>query len=991
MVARSTRQAMTLEDHQPCPRCGSELADSDTHGLCARCVVAELLDPDDAPAPEPLGEFGNYEILSKIAAGGMGVVYRAKQKGLDRIVALKLIPEGRLAGDKDIERFLLEARAAAELEHPNIVPIYEVGEADGQPFFTMRFVDSGDLSDWIDAIHSSGKEVEFRENLTLAVRMMVKIARAIEYAHSRNIIHRDLKPPNILVDHHGEPQITDFGIAKRLGSNDHLTLTGQALGSPAFMAPEQSSGGEPGPTTDVYGLGVILYQMLSGELPFSGKTPLEVIKQAAEVPPKRLRDHNRQIDEELEIICLKCLEKLPEDRFESAATLADDLSRWLAGEPILARPLPQRKRVTRWASRNRTKVTVGTSISLLLVVAAVYISLLRHQEGQQRSELYTTHIRLAADEIAAKELNWRQSAESKLAAAADYLPTDSKPIEWKLLSGQIKPPVVSSGSIPQSDISGIAVAQVNPLYLSVVTHTGTLSAWAIDDVRRLREQDFPVQEPMPYYNGGGETLLVRNSSGDLKTVGEKTLPDLPFESPFVTHTGSAFASTEGTAGSKIVGKIVSRSGKPTAFEVALPKAIQSLAIDGQKFLAFACYDHVEVWDVAEEPPKREAWVNHHFGTTLALDFASNGLRFATGTVDGTVRVWQTRTGNLEGTFRLGTDGVAAVAFVEQQGTILQQSLVAMSHDGNFKVWDLLKRVELVHPILNFSPPLALSADSQYLVGSRSTDGPLGIANFRKQGLPLQELSVQGEPLAVGFAGGNIQAFVKTKEGLILAKLSPDGGDPDIVHSFSNTDEKVGSVSLGPDGKYALVLVDDLLRTIDCDNGETLSELAGFNREDQILAVSADFVAIGSRDSLVRLFSYPANEAHDVAGRTNATHAAFSADGTRLALVHENSVSTFSFNNETWKKHDTHSDCQHPGPVAWSSDNQTLIIGDLGSLELIFFGAVSGDRLYPLETRGDWKQVTCTRDGRHIVAATSDKVFVISVPMSDDATVRSKPK
>lgn len=981
---------MESEDHHPCPRCGSELAADDTHGLCARCVVAELFAPDEAPDDAPLGEFGNYEILGKIAAGGMGVVYRARQKGLNRIVALKLIPEGRLAGENDINRFLFEARAAAELEHPNIAPIYEVGEAEGQPFFTMRFVDGGNLSDWIEDLHAPGKGLVVRENLTHAVRMMVKIARAIAYAHGRGIIHRDLKPPNILVDHHGEPQITDFGIAKRLGANEHLTLTGQALGSPAFMAPEQSTGGDPGPTTDVYALGVVLYQMLSGELPFQAETPLELIKQASQDAPKKLRAHNRLVDEELETICLKCLEKEPSDRFETAAALADDLSRWLAGEPILARPLPRAKRFARWANRNRGKVTVATSLVMLLLASTIYLTALRDQGRDQRSELYATHMGLAADKIAAKGANWRQSAAAELAAAASFLPDQSKPIEWKLLSGQVQPPLLLSGEIPQMGISGIAIAREKPLYLSVVTEKGTLSVWAVENVRNLRNRAFPVQEPMPFYNGGGETLLVRNNTGELETVGNKTPPDIPLDAPFLAQSGLGFASTEGTSGSKITGKVLASSGKPIFFEIPLPEAIQSLAIDGKKYLAFVTDGHFEVWDVTKSPPQREKWIDHHYGTTPALDFSSNGKHLATGTDDGTVRIWNTLTGKLEGTFSLGSSDIAAVAFIEPNATDPEQALIAISRDGNFKVWNLLGQADLDPAIMSLSPPLALSADAQFLMGSRAPRATMAVVNLRRSGLPLQELSPEGELLAVAYGETQITAFLQTAESIVLANVFPDGRETQIVRNFPNTDAKESSLAISPNGRNALILADSLLNTVDCFTGDILLERA-VSINDRILALSDDTAAIGSRESSVRLLSVTSDEEFDLEAPPGASHAAFSIDGTRLAIAHKDSISTFIFDNTRWRKLDTVYDCETPGPLAWSIDHQTMIAADSVSRKLTFFETNTGRQLYPLEVLGDWKQVTCTEDGLRVIAATSNKVFVISVPVIDDASVSSKPK
>ncbi|MCB1094475.1 MAG: protein kinase [Verrucomicrobiae bacterium] len=946
-----------------------------------------MLSPDeriDDDIGEALGEVGNYEILNRIAAGGMGVVYRARQKGLDRVVALKLIPEGRLASENDIKRFLFEARAAAELEHPNIAPIYEVGEDHGQPFFAMRYIDGGDLCDWIDAIHSAEGSAGFRDNLAASARMMVKIARAVEYAHGRNIIHRDLKPQNILVDQRGEPQITDFGIAKKMGSDEHLTLGGQALGSPAYMAPEQLSGRELAPTSDVYSLGIVFYQMLCGELPFQGDTPLEVIKQTSEASPRRLRDRNRQIDEELETVCLKCLEKEPADRFESAEALADDLSRWLAGEPVRARPLPRTKRIVRWANRHRIRVASAVAVMVALALGAGVLFSFQFREATRNSELYATHIRIAADRIREQSADWRQTANSELTAAARSLPGLSRPIEWRLLFGKITPPVVATGKISESGITGIAIAREDPLYLAVATRTGILSVWATDNIRKLREQNFAVNDTPRYYNGDGETLLIRDQSGKLKVVGGKREIELHTESSFMARSDLAYAMSDGATGSKIRGEVPNQSGDLTRFEVSLTQDMEALAIGGRKFVAFASGTHCEIWNVAKDPAVRETWIDHDFGKTVAIDFSSNGMRIATGTADGTVRIWGTRTGKLECTFSLGTAYLAAVAFVEPTRSIPMQWLAAVGENGEFKVWDLLRTTAAYHPISDLALPMVLSSDSHFLIGSRPKDNGIGIVDLSARGFPVKEASLQGTSLAIGIADTEIVTLAKSNEGFALMSTTVNGGNTAVIKQYPIT-ETIESAVVNPDGRLALIDAGSRLRVIDCATGNTLFEKSEPGEKVRLLAVSNNALAFGSRQSLMRMVNLPDLSETTLENSFNPIHAAFSHDGKRIAVASDNRLATFSLQNGSWKIDSTVFDGSDFGPIAWSADNRTLITASTRSRKLLFFAAETGHALYPLDVLGDWKQVTCSQDGRHIIAATADKVFVISVPMYEDSS------
>jgi hypothetical protein len=318
-----------------------------------------------AATPGRVHYFGDYELVRELARGGMGVVYEARQVSLNRRVAIKMILSAHLASEADVRRFYLEAKSAANLDHPNIVPIYEVGEHEGQHYFSMKLIKGSNLADRIGA---------FTGDPEAAARLMATVARAVEVAHRKGIVHRDLKPANIRLDEAAQPHVSDFGLAKELGSGDGLTKSGAVMGTPSYMSPEQAEAtrGLIGPATDVYALGAILYELLTGRPPFRADTPLDTLIQVIESQPVHPRALNAQVPRDLETICLKCLDKTPSKRFRSAQELAEELERFLAGERILSssRRL-EPVRMARWT-------VLGTLLGAVVVVGLGAVGWPRH-------------------------------------------------------------------------------------------------------------------------------------------------------------------------------------------------------------------------------------------------------------------------------------------------------------------------------------------------------------------------------------------------------------------------------------------------------------------------------------------------------------------------------------------------------------------------------------------------------------------------------------
>ena len=375
-----------------CPKCGGEIPADAPEGGCPGCLLesglglfadasvagvdlsavasAKADDPGRPASPMPattrfaemLGELGDYELLEEIGRGGQGVVFRARQKSLNRIVALKVISLGQWASTAHLKRFRREAEAAASLDHPSIVPIYEVGERDGSCYFSMKFVEGGQLDEVVRR-----KPMSIRQ----AAELIAKVARTVHYAHEHGIVHRDIKPGNLLLDVKGEPHLTDFGLARLVETESAMTRTMEVLGTPSYMAPEQAVGNNAQFTsaTDVYGLGAVLYQLLTDHPPFAGGTTFETIKLVLDTEPQQPRLWNRKIDRELSTICLKCLEKDQKRRYPSALALAEDLEHWLRHEPIHAKRSGFFTHARKWVHRNPTSALLVAS--LIALAAAI--------------------------------------------------------------------------------------------------------------------------------------------------------------------------------------------------------------------------------------------------------------------------------------------------------------------------------------------------------------------------------------------------------------------------------------------------------------------------------------------------------------------------------------------------------------------------------------------------------------------------------------------
>lgn len=429
-----------------CVSCHGVLEADDANGLCAACLQRSLLFGDLDEVESLGGDLGDYEILSEIARGGMGVVFKARSRRLKRIVALKLVHVTTASRASMRQRFLFEAEIAAGLDHPNIVPVYEFGESDGRPWFSMKLVEGGSLEARL-AEYVVPPDARDPARCRRVAELMSTVARAVQYAHDHGVLHRDLKPSNILVDESGVPHVTDFGLAKRLDGGGTMTLPEVVLGTPAYMAPEvaRSGASAAGVRSDLYSLGAVLHHLLSGRPPFAAKSTLELIREVAESRQPTASKLGRHVDRDLAIICSKCLENPEQRRYATASDLADDLDRYLRGEPIHARAITWVEQGWHWC-RMRPVMTmlVGFLMLALGIGAAGILSQWQRAEDNLRKSEVSELLAVAAERKSGENAYFAQIAEAMsarekgdLGRAARLLAMQGSGqgrFEWRLLS-----------------------------------------------------------------------------------------------------------------------------------------------------------------------------------------------------------------------------------------------------------------------------------------------------------------------------------------------------------------------------------------------------------------------------------------------------------------------------------------------------------------------------------------------------------------------------
>jgi WD40 repeat protein/tRNA A-37 threonylcarbamoyl transferase component Bud32 len=748
----SKKQEHIPPPHVPTPPPGLNQAASlapQGKGDVGNGTEAATLAPGEAPARSPrvtVRYFGDYELLEEIARGGMGVVYKARQVSLNRLVAVKMILAGQLASATDVHRFRTEAEAAANLKHPNIIALHEVGQHEGQHYFSMDYVAGTSLA---------GKVRENPLPAKQAARYIAIIAKAIHFAHQHGTLHRDLKPSNVLVDAADQLHVTDFGLAKRIEADGKLTGNGQVLGTPGYMPPEQAAAnrGPVGPVSDVYALGATLYELVTGRPPFQAATPLDTLLQVLEAEPVSPRLLNPKIDRDVETICLKCLQKEPGRRYPTALALADDLQRYLEGQPIHARPIGNLQRFGRWCRRNPLAAALTGAVVCSLLAGAGIAGYFAVQASAGEQKALDSARRASANEQEAKDHANRAKRESRrakkqaerarkaglLARRRLYI-SDMRLCQhaWnqaridlllELLEGQ--QPEHTGGK----DLRGFEWYYWHRLCHAELRAFKGLSPgrWTVafsPDGRQLaaarggweevkiwdavtgqelvvRKSDRgmvaapPAAMPIAFAPDGKRLFWVRDT-GDLtvwdaiagkqiRSTGERANFHEVALSPNGQRLAAAFLPTSGKGPLRIWD--VTGGRKP--FTIKCPEvATLAFSPDGRRLATIdanrpdgSWYRMVRIWDVSTG--RQLLALEAHTGLVMQWVFSPDGKRLASAG-DRTIKVWDTDTGREQLALKGHTDDIWSVAF-RPDGRLLASA----GGDQTVRVWDALTGKEVL--------------------------------------------------------------------------------------------------------------------------------------------------------------------------------------------------------------------------------------------------------------------------------------------------------
>jgi eukaryotic-like serine/threonine-protein kinase len=726
-----------------CIECGVALPDTAAGGLCSLCALRGALAWPGGEAegrrrkarsgeqsPEDRGQaivsderaFGDYQLVEKVAEGGMGVVYRARQLSLNRIVAVKVIQPGRVGSAEMVLRFRAEAEAAASLHHPNIVPIHETGECEGQHYFSMDYIEGQNLAEAV----REGPLPSAR-----AAQLVAKIAVAVDYAHQHKILHRDLKPSNVILDEAGEPRVTDFGLARQLGGDSTLTLTGQVFGSPAFIPPEQASGRRAavGVCSDVYGLGAILYYLLTARPPFVGETIETTLAQVLEQEPVSPRLLNASVPRDLETICLKCLEKEPSRRYASAQAVAEELGRFLDKKPILARPVGLAGKVGRWCRR---KPALAAAMGAVVLVATVgFVGILTQWRRAAASELlarqnaYASDMNLAQRALEADEVGLAVSLLNKHRPSSKSA-TDLRRWEWRYLWQLCQPDMSFSLRRDSAPVGQVTISQ-NRKVMAVENGSDKVALWDLTTQQQMTGLPGSTSIRRLALSSTGDRLAVStdNEQGD-PTVevwdvhAGKLIRTLSPPSPVISLAFSPDGQLLATLNDQGTAEVSEwESNRSITNLTAAPfrrggTGVVVFSPDGNRLAIGADYGWLRVVNLQRRAV--QTIETQTIDGVSALTFSPNSQVLAAGFAytSGTVGLWDSDSGVTRGPLTNATAYVRALAF-----TLDGRRLAAASVDGTIRIWSVARRAEerrlRGHPAEGLA--LAFRADGRTLLSA----------------------------------------------------------------------------------------------------------------------------------------------------------------------------------------------------------------------------------------------------------------------------------
>ncbi len=813
--------------------------------------------------------FGDYALERVLGEGGMGIVYKARQLSLNRPVAVKMIKAARFASTDDLRRFRNEAEAVARLDHPNIVPIFEVGQFEDQHYFSMKLIAGEGLDQRLE---------EYASQPRRAAGLMAPMAAAIHHAHQRGILHRDLKPANVLIDPEGQPHVTDFGLAKQVEGDSELTQTGAVLGTPAYMAPEQTSAKKGAVTTatDVYGLGTILYAMMTGRAPFGGTTVLEILDQVRQRSPDPPRSLNPRVPRDLEVICLKCLEKEPRRRYASADAMAEDLKRYLAGEPIAARPVGSAARFGMWCRRNPALAAAAG----LLVAALVAVALLSLLSADRQARLAAAETRRADEQTrhagdearAAARLEAALGESNRRLAALNF---ERGQVAFE--RGEIGPGLLwMVESLKKADDArDPAWKQVALANLAARAHRFPRLEGSFTLDRAARQTLFSPDGRL--MATGYETTIVR--LWDLHS-------DLAQGQPIVHRGGvdsMAFSPDSRILFTGSEDKTArfseSQSGKSIPPVLDHPAPVDAVAFSPDGKIALTCSQDgtMRLWDAAKGFTLARSF-GHPSGVVTA-SFSPDGRTILTGHRDGTARLWDVGTGARIATPMVHQDLVFEASFSRDGKTVLTGS-----NDRTARVWDAASGRPLVQPLRHQDAfyAVALSPDGKtILTGCRDKRARLwNAATGQAVGKPMAH---QGWVLAVAFSPDGKTAATGSLDRTARFWDSTTGEPigPAMTHEGA-----VDVVAFSPDGRTLITSSRDrAVRRWQAPAGEATGPSVMRTGRVLALAFSPDSrtIVIGGHDRTCRLWDAdalrPIGKPIEHQGSVGAV--AFSPDGTRI--------------------------------------------------------------------------------------------------------------
>jgi WD40 repeat protein len=902
--------------------------------------------------------FGDYELLEEIARGGMGVVFKARQVSLNRVVALKMILAGHLASPADVLRFQTEAEMGARLDHPHIVPIYEVGEHEGQHYFSMKLMEGGSLAEQI----SSGRwQMDNHDRQRQAAQLIATIARTVEHAHQRGLLHRDLKPGNILFDLEGRAYVSDFGLCKHVppaamagepAPVASLTVSNMVIGTPSYMAPEQAASRRTVTTAaDVYGLGAILYELLTGKVPFRADTVLETLHQVTNIEPPRPRSLNPTIDRDLETIALKCLDKEPRNRFDSAAALAEDLERWLGGEPIRARPAGVVERAVKWTKRRPASAALCALVAALLVAgvgalvwmgqaaeAAERAARLRAEKEAEDRRAETARadqeardkrqlaIRLYFKNIALARLEFADNNHGRANELLEECDVGLRGWEWHFLDRYFRPAFTplrqhTAGVVGMAfSADGRRLASVSSAKQHRLVH-GSRGSW------ETKSQSGPAGAIRIFRTSDGREILRIDRKAELlfgvalspdgKHVACSGSPDFDepgFVKVFDTTSGTELLSITGHK-DLVRGVAYSPDGRrlASASDDGMVKlwdaksgnllrtigardpsirAVGAIAFspDGTRLAGAIPYDcSVRVWD-AGTGRELHALQGHTCNVTRVV-FSPDGQRLATASEDHKVKVWASDTGRELVTLVGHAEGVAGVAF-NPDG----RRLVSAGYDHTARVWDSAGRL-LSFPIAGHAAgvmDVAYSPDGERLA-TASLDGTIRIWGARRghaiEAFRSADTASLGR-LVYSPDGRHLAGRGSQRRGDVIVLDAATGKE---VRTLRGHEMQLAALTYSPDGKrLASLSLDNTVRVWDTRAGETIRTLKLGGKPTGMvgssgLAFSSDGkrIAAANRETVKVWDAATGRELHDF--HQPADSVAFSPDGRRLALAFRNAL------------------------------------------------------------------------------------------------------